>query len=607
MRAILTGTIAAIEAVAVALATLLVTAVIAFGVWWLSFDLAAEPSEVLSAAGGGWLLAHFVPLDFTLTAESMQLLGFEAKELGFTLSLAPLGLTLVTVWIAARSGWRLGSRGGAGGAGVLGGALGFGATAIAVAALVPASSFTPPLAGLCCALVYGVPSLLGFLVRSAREQRDWWLGLVSLIERGVGRAGLRRPDLFSTGAGSALRLAAMLVAGYLGLAALGCAIALIGRYAAVIAASQALQLDVWGAIMMFVLQLALLPVFVIWAGSWFTGAGFAVGLGTSASPFGALLGPLPGIPAFAAIPDGWGGGGALAPVLLALVGVAVGASLGRVARERSALSLAATVVSAAVVAGLSIALLSWAAAGSLGPGRLAVTGSEVWVTAGLAAAELGIGCLLGALAARADVLRVVAGAPATVLGRVGLLDGEAELGDMRAAASARAAESGVAREGGSGAERTESDGIAGESPLAPVSPLFPAGPGAAGAGASGTGAAGDAASWYGVDEQVTEQITEHLTEQITEQITGRIDVDAFAEDGPEPGEEPQPAREPELFDQHGAAQEDGAEPGTEPDTPAAVDPATLDADALVEAYSWDRPEDAPEEKRTGWRWPGRKG
>ncbi|UOR02650.1 hypothetical protein MUN77_04895 [Leucobacter allii] len=52
MRSIVTATIAAIEAVAVALAGLLVVAVPAVLLWAVTFRLSAEPSAVAAAVGG---------------------------------------------------------------------------------------------------------------------------------------------------------------------------------------------------------------------------------------------------------------------------------------------------------------------------------------------------------------------------------------------------------------------------------------------------------------------------------------------------------------------------------------------------------------------------
>ena len=635
MRAILTGVVATIEAIAVALASLLVVAGLAFLVWWLAFDLGSEPSEVFAGAGAAWLLAHFVPLSLELSPETMQLLGFAPEALKFTLSLAPLGLTLVTVGFAVRAGWRFGARGGAGSAGVLGGALGFGAVAGILHSAVTLAQPGWFATAVTAALVYGLSSGGAYLVRAARDEHDWWTALLAAIETGLAKLGVPRPAVFPHRAGQTLRLAAMLVAGYVGIAAVSLAIALLTRFTVVIAASESLQLDLWGTILMFVVQLALLPVLVLWTGAWLSGAGFAVGVGSSASPFGQLLGPMPGVPVLAAIPEGWGSAAVLAPVVLALVGVGIGVALGEVARRQTLPRLAAQVLVAAVLAGLAIALGNWAASGSLGPGRLAVVGPEVWAGAGLAAGALGIGCFLGALAARADIARRVAAAPGGVASKLGLGD---ERDDLGAGASRVSGEDAGAGLGGDaadadamatdvvadlpadGAGTVRGDGEP-EPRLAPVARLQPRGMAAdAGSWDTDSANASPADGGWGIDEQPTERI-EH------DEHDGWA---ASQPGGAEPQPDPRTQPEPELFDQHDAAPRRAAGQAVDPADASSHDPAlphaadapldasadgaldpALDPEALVEAYSWDgvdleaAPEEAP--KRTGWRWPRRKG
>ncbi|KIP52220.1 cell division protein PerM [Leucobacter komagatae] len=613
MRAILTGVVATIEAVAVALASLLVVAGLAFLVWWLAFDLGAEPGAVFAGAGAAWLLAHFVPLTIELSAETMQLFGFAPDALSFPLSLAPLGITLVTVGFAVRAGWRFGARGGAGAAGVLGGAAGFGAVTGTVSSFAPLAQPGWIGAAIIGALVYGVSSGLAFLIRAGRDEHQWWIALLSTIEVGLAKLGVRRPAVFPHRAGQTLRLAAMLVAGYVGLSGLVLAVGLLTQFAVIVGASEALQLDLWGTILMFVLQLALLPVLLLWTGAWLSGAGFAVGAGSSASPFGQLLGPMPGLPVLSAIPDGWGSAAVLAPVLLALVGVAVGVSLGRAARGHSRGWLALQVTLAAALAGLTIALLNWASSGSLGPGRLETVGPEVWPGAGLAAAWLGLGCFLGALAARADIARRVAHAPVDVLQRVGAGGlGAGGLGAAEIAAADDAAAS----------EPDPHDPQADDQPeehLAPVDPLWPReadrerAPEAAGAARS-VRLDSEAES----DEQITEPfgaetfVSAHDGNQRdadyrdSDASDGETDVLADLDATPEA----------ELFDQHSVDDARAAAGRSVPEVPesrasAYGTPEDLDPEALIEAYSWDNvdADEAPavEQKRAGWRWPGRKG
>lgn len=576
MRAILTGVVATIEAIAVALSSLLIVALMAFLVWWIAFDLAAEPLSVFAGAGGVWLLAHFVPLSFELSAEVMQSLGFAPDALSFTLSLAPLGITAVTVGFALRAGWRFGTRGGSGGAGVLGGAVGFGAVAGVVQSIVPFATTGWLAAAAIAALVYGLSSGVGFVVRAAREGHDWWIALLSAIEAGLAKLNVPRPSVFPHRAGQTLRLAAMLLSGYVGLAALAFVLAVMTRFAPITAAAQTLQLDVWGAIVMFVLQLALLPVAVIWSGGWLSGAGFAVGAGSTASPFGQLLGPMPGVPLLAAIPEGWGSAAVLAPLLLVLVGVAIGVALGETARRETIARLLITVVCGAALAGLGVVLLSWAASGAIGPGRLAVAGPDIWITGALAAGELGVGCVLGAFAARADLGRRLVATPGDIAERLGLgasAEGAEKSREHAAASQAHPPLNGSGRDstGGGSVHDHERDHDDEESPirLAPVVALNAPGPGPG----------------PGPGPEPDEQLTEPLDFEDEEL---RI---------------PPPVVEAELFDQQDTTPSD-ARTATPETKQSGIE---LDPDALVEAYSWDSATPVEEERPKGWRWPGRKG
>ena len=126
MRSLVTAVIAAIEAVAAAAVGLAVVVVPAMLLWMVTFSLAAEPQAVFAGASAVWALGHFAPLSFTLSPEAALSFGLPPQALEFGMSLAPLGVTLVTVLLAVRAGWRFGGRGGVGGAGVLGAGVGFG-------------------------------------------------------------------------------------------------------------------------------------------------------------------------------------------------------------------------------------------------------------------------------------------------------------------------------------------------------------------------------------------------------------------------------------------------------------------------------------------------
>ena len=104
MKATLTAVIAAIEAAAIALAVFVAVGIPGVLVWWLALDLAGDPSQAVAGIGGVWMLAHLVPLTFSLTPDSALALGLEPQALSFVISLAPLTLSFLTALLAFRSG-----------------------------------------------------------------------------------------------------------------------------------------------------------------------------------------------------------------------------------------------------------------------------------------------------------------------------------------------------------------------------------------------------------------------------------------------------------------------------------------------------------------------
>jgi Family of unknown function (DUF6350) len=145
------------------------------------------------------------------------------------------------------------------------------------------------------------------------------------------------------------------------------------------------------AVLVAVLDLALVPNAVIATLSYVAGPGFAVGAGTSVTLGGSHLGAVPSLPLLAALPHG----AAPLPVrALCLAGlVAAGVVAGRRVESQSPGSprrAAAGGLGAGVAAGVLVALLAAVAGGPAGPGRMAVVGASPW-QAGLAfAGEIGV-------------------------------------------------------------------------------------------------------------------------------------------------------------------------------------------------------------------------
>ena len=329
-------------------------------------------SDMVRSVGQLWLLAHGVSFDVP----------------GGRVGLTPLGLCALPLVLLVRSGGRM------------------------AAQCRPAS----PGAALWTAFVVAVPyALLAGVVAAFSSTSAVRPSTVQALAGGLlmGMAGAGTGALRRTGLGGSVwaglpararrLLSAAAVASALVLAAgallAGAALAAhLSRAAELAAASEP---GAVGGLALLLLGLAFVPNAVIWAGSWLTGEGFAVGVGTSVDPSGSQLGAVPAFPLLAALPEGappsWAG------VVALLVPLAAGALAGRgVLRQLGGyVSLPRTVAEAALVGpacGLIWIGLGWLAGGPLGGERLSVLGPAplrlgLTVTALIAAGAVG-GALL---------------------------------------------------------------------------------------------------------------------------------------------------------------------------------------------------------------------
>src|SRR5690606_24340280 len=77
---------------------------------------------------------------------------------------------------------------------------------------------------------------------------------------------------------------------------------LVLAYAQIISLYEALQAGIFGGLVITLVQLLLLPNLLVWTLAWMSGAGFAIGDGSSISILGTTVGPIPALPIFGAIP-----------------------------------------------------------------------------------------------------------------------------------------------------------------------------------------------------------------------------------------------------------------------------------------------------------------
>ncbi|MDN3495840.1 DUF6350 family protein [Planococcus sp. APC 4015] len=293
-------------------------------VWVLVFGGTADWGALWPASATIWQFGHAVPLAVTVPGEYLVATGIDPAVASFTLSLAPLALGAFTAIFAARSGRRA-SQADAWITGVVTGSVLFTAFALLIALWGGAvvAQVERWQAVLFPALFFAVPALLGAVVTEWSEA----------AEGGIARVRDRIEDA-RDGWGDVpalvVRGGAVVVVGLIGLAAVGTAVAVILGGADMIALFQSANVDAFGATAVTLAQLAYLPTVVIWALSFIAGPGFALGAGTSVSPAGTQVGPLPGIPILGAVPE------STTPwlLLLALLPVALGVFAGWITRSR---------------------------------------------------------------------------------------------------------------------------------------------------------------------------------------------------------------------------------------------------------------------------------
>ncbi len=317
----LLATVDAALAVAVGVAATLAPLTL---LWVFGFGGDADWASLWPAAVALWQLGHLVPLTVSLPADYLAATGIDAAAASFTVSLAPLAFAAFTAVFAARSGVRA-SRAEAWVTGVVTGSLVFaGLTAgAAVTSPNPVAVAEPWRAVLTPVLLFTLPALLAAAVTEWREADE---GPIARLRDRIEAA----PHGWADVPALVARGSAVVIVGLIGFGAAVTAVALFSRAGQIVALFQAGNVDVLGASVLTLAQLAYLPTLVVWGMSFGVGPGFAVGEGSAVSPAGTQVGVIPGVPAFGAIPEttsSW-------LFLLALVPVGLGALAGWIARSR---------------------------------------------------------------------------------------------------------------------------------------------------------------------------------------------------------------------------------------------------------------------------------
>lgn len=393
MKRGLTILFAAAEALLVVAIGLAIPLVALTVLWAAQFGFGPEWLIFYRAAADLWLIGHGVDVAFVLDPLLATSLGFPGSDAPVPVTIALLGFALLTALLGARAGRRIAESGHL----VLGQSVAVGLVAvlglgIALTASHPAAMPSRWQAAVLPAAVFGVGLLLG--VRRERDRKGDRTGLLRTL---VERVPLQARDAV----GWAVRTGFASVAGLLTISAVVTAAAIGFRYADIITLYESLHTEVLGGFALTLGQLALLPNLVVWTASWLVGPGFAIGTGSSVSPLGTDLGPVPAMPVLGALPTGdlaWGFAGLVAPVAVAFLVAAVFAPTLRRAGV-AGIWLVIAGVGSGVVSGAVLGVLAWVSGGSAGPGRLAEVGPNPWVIGVVAALEFTVGAAAGLAAA----------------------------------------------------------------------------------------------------------------------------------------------------------------------------------------------------------------
>ncbi len=397
----------AVIAVAVGLAATLAPLTL---LWVFSAGQTPDWSALWPAAAVVWQFGNLTPVHVELAGDYLAATGIAAEAASFTLSLAPLAFASFTAIFAARSGVRA-SRAEAWATGVSTAVAVFAvaSTLVALTSHLAVASVALWQAVLFPTLVFALPALAGAAVTEWREAGTGRIARVrDRVEAWRGGWG-EVPGL-------AVRGSAAAVAGLVGLGALMTAVGLVFGGGDVIALFEAGGVDVIGAIVVALGQLAYLPTVFVWGLAFVAGPGFAIGSDTSVSPASTQVGVLPGIPLLGIVPE------TTSPFMLAIVllPVGIGALAGWIVRSRLVAGghdgfgpRTALTAAIAVLAGAAAAGMAALASGSIGPGSLSFVGPQagpVAVAVGLEVA-LGVGILLLSPARHTDAVEAAVTEP----------------------------------------------------------------------------------------------------------------------------------------------------------------------------------------------------
>ena len=366
-----------------------------------------EFSSVAAMSAHLWLLIHGVPLDLAAA------FGASAG----TMTLVPLGLSILPLLLCYRSGRRLARASYEGEflIPVLSGSVTY--ALISSAMYGWASPHPQPLQALNAALVPLGIVVAGLMWGGYREARS--------LSRMVGvdtAEQISQMSQYSRWAGSyawaVVRAAVVAFVALVGLGAVLLGIGILAGWSQIVATYQELHAGAVGDTAVTLLQLGFLPNLVIYAIAWSTGAGFSLGAGTSVGLTSSDAGTLPMLPILGAVPESLGSAGLLGLLVPLVAGAIAGWWFLREGEDHldewvalkvpfRPLSALISAVALGVVTGILTSFgalwLGWISYGSLGIGRFTEVGAEPLTFAAHTALTVGAGVTFGMLLSRALV------------------------------------------------------------------------------------------------------------------------------------------------------------------------------------------------------------
>lgn len=369
------------------------------GAVWLTGGFGGRDAlGTLHLGAQAWLVLHGAPLELARPDGGTGLLWA-----------VPLALTLVPFLLAWRAGRRLARASYTDqlwqallGALAVYALFGLGAAYLADDGVTSA----PLAAGACVPLI---AAGAGLIIGAYREAGSWgrligvdlaeWIATTSQHSRWAGSY-----------VWSAVRAAFLAVLSALGLSALLLAVTLAIHWAAIATIYERLDAGILGGAVVTIGQLGFIPNLAVWTLAWSSGAGFALGTGSSISPLATTAGPLPALPVLGAVPSGQLEYGMAALALPVVAGILAGwwffregenhfdewLQLKVEARWFTATASTVTLgLFIGVLAGAGTAVVAFLSRASVGVGRFVEIGPDPWWTALLIAAEVGVGVVIG--------------------------------------------------------------------------------------------------------------------------------------------------------------------------------------------------------------------